>query len=554
MGAVYEALDTRLRSTVALKQTLVGGDQLLKAFEREAQLLSNLQHPALPHVIDYFSEEHGQFLVMQYIAGEDLGGMLKRERRPAPLETVLAWADQLLDVLAYLHANDPPIVHRDIKPDNLKLTSRGTLVLLDFGLAKGSTSAMTRAATGSILGYTPSFAPLEQIRGLGTDVRSDLYSAAATLYALLSAETPTDALTRADSILNGSGDPLRRLDSINPSVSPAVADVLHSALALKRDDRPATASEMRSRLAAAASGHVHPAHSAAAFAPLTSLDNTAQAAIPEAETVAYDVRAETSPQAGRTMVERSADPSASASGSGTTARPTTAVPSFAMDAESTTSGSTRKMVFGGVVLVVVLAAGGTALWRLKPWNEPPPPTAAKTTPSTADGLNSNSVAVSPSGGFVATPTPQPAPSSTTREVPDSPKADSPVEPATPADSPADKPDREPAGVVRVSEGALRGNAVRIATTAYPPMAKAAGIEGDVVVEIVVNESGDVARARAVSGHPLLRDSSVRAARASKFKPTVRNGEPVKVSGTLTYYFRIGTSRRSEDPKKHRGSS
>ena len=86
------------------------------------------------------------------------------------------------------------------------------------------------------------------------------------------------------------------------------------------------------------------------------------------------------------------------------------------------------------------------------------------------------------------------------------------------------------------------------------MAKAAGIEGDVIVELVVNESGEVARARAVSGHPLLRDSAVRAARTSKFKPTVRNGEPVKVSGTLTYYFRIGTSLRVDESKMHRGLS
>ena len=99
MGAVYEARDTRLKSTVALKQTLVPGEQFRKAFEREAQLLSGLQHPALPHVIDYFGDEHGQFLVMQFIPGEDLGQMLRREERPAPVDMVLRWADQLLDAL-----------------------------------------------------------------------------------------------------------------------------------------------------------------------------------------------------------------------------------------------------------------------------------------------------------------------------------------------------------------------------------------------------------------------------------------------------------------------
>ncbi|MCC6744764.1 MAG: protein kinase, partial [Acidobacteria bacterium] len=125
MGAVYLATDRRFGSTVALKQTLVSGDQLRKAFEREAKLLNSLQHASMPHVIDYFFEGEGQFLVMQFIPGEDLGHMLRARGGPFEVAQVLVWLDELLDLLDYLHSHEPPVIHRDIKPENLKVTQRG---------------------------------------------------------------------------------------------------------------------------------------------------------------------------------------------------------------------------------------------------------------------------------------------------------------------------------------------------------------------------------------------------------------------------------------------
>ena len=97
MGAVYEAIDQRLGARVALKETLVAGESLLRAFEREARLLSGLRHQALPVVMDYFVEGDGRFLVMQYIPGDDLGALLVRGGRPFPVETVLRWGVQVLD-------------------------------------------------------------------------------------------------------------------------------------------------------------------------------------------------------------------------------------------------------------------------------------------------------------------------------------------------------------------------------------------------------------------------------------------------------------------------
>src|ERR1041385_91622 len=170
MGAVYEAIDQRLDTTIALKETLFTDERLRKQFEREARLLARLHHPALPRVSDHFTEGEGQFLVMQYIAGEDLAEMLQTRKAAFPPAEVVRWADQLCDALDYLHTQQPPIIHRDIKPQNLKLTGRGQIILLDFGLAKGAASGMTQVTgSTSILGYTPGYAPLEQIQGVGTD-------------------------------------------------------------------------------------------------------------------------------------------------------------------------------------------------------------------------------------------------------------------------------------------------------------------------------------------------------------------------------------------------
>ena len=248
MGAVYRASDTRLRTTVALKQTLVEGEPLRRAFEREAQLLASLRHPTLPRVSDHFIDEQGQFLVMEYIPGEDLGAMLERRQRPFDVADVLRWADQLLDTLDYLHTREPPVIHRDIKPQNMKLTDRNEIILLDFGLAKGASLQTRVTSSGSIFGYTPHYAPLEQIHGTGTDHRSDLYSLAATLYQLLTGNIPIDALACAGALINEEPDPLILASDVNQEVPPAIAAILFQAMSQRANQRPPTAPAMRAAL------------------------------------------------------------------------------------------------------------------------------------------------------------------------------------------------------------------------------------------------------------------------------------------------------------------
>ena len=249
MGAVYVATDERFNSTVAIKETLLMDDNYRKAIEREARLLNSLKHSALPRVTDHFLEDNGQFLVMEYIPGDDLYCILERDQKPFPVEKVLEWADQLLDALDFLHNQENPVIHRDIKPQNLKLNARGQIILLDFGLAKGNpTDADHQTAAKSIFGYSRNYASLEQIQGTGTDPRSDLYSLAATLYHLATGVPPVDALTRAMTVLGQNPDPLLPANLIDPSVPAGVAGVLHSAMDLNAARRPSTAAEMRQML------------------------------------------------------------------------------------------------------------------------------------------------------------------------------------------------------------------------------------------------------------------------------------------------------------------
>src|SRR2546421_1632600 len=248
MGTIYEAVDERLDATVALKETSFGDGELRRQFEREARLLARLAHPALPRVSDHFTEGTGQFLVMQFVEGPDVEEMRReREGGSFPAAQVLAWADQLLGALDSLHTQDPSAIHRDIKPQNLKLGARGQVILLDFGLAKGY-STQTTPQAASVVGYTPAYAPLEQIQGAGTDARSDLYSLASTLYHLLTGATPPNALARADAVLNGEPDPLRPADELNAQVSTDVSAVLRQAMALRRDQRLSSAAAMRRAL------------------------------------------------------------------------------------------------------------------------------------------------------------------------------------------------------------------------------------------------------------------------------------------------------------------
>ena len=244
MGEVYLAVDKRFDNPVAIKETFYKEEEFSEAFEREARLLNALQHPVLPHVSDYFAENDSYFLVMQYIEGEDLSDILKRDGAFS-LADVLRWTDQLLDALDYLHSQEPPVIHRDIKPHNLKLTPRGSIMLLDFGLAKESRKD---ASEVSVFGYSRTYSPLEQVQGTGTDARSDIFALGATVYHLLTGTPPINSLTRAAVIVAGNPDPLKTANELRQDITEPIANVINSALALNAEHRFISAQAMRQAL------------------------------------------------------------------------------------------------------------------------------------------------------------------------------------------------------------------------------------------------------------------------------------------------------------------
>lgn len=253
-GQVYEALDDKLDCIVALKEGLakLESEKLRRAFEREAKLLANLRHPALPKVTDHFFEGDGQYLVMEFVEGDDLATLLLKRQFPFPFDQVLSWADEVLKALTYLHTRQEPIVHRDVKPANIKLTSEGEIFLLDFGLAKGYAGEMTLPGTSqrssSVHGYTAAYAPLEQLNNSGTNEQSDIYSLGATLYHLLTGRVPVTSSQRYKSTDMGGHDSLQPPHEVNPSVPEPISIVVLRAMALSRRDRIRSASLMREAL------------------------------------------------------------------------------------------------------------------------------------------------------------------------------------------------------------------------------------------------------------------------------------------------------------------
>ncbi|HNS49971.1 MAG TPA: serine/threonine-protein kinase [Anaerolineae bacterium] len=258
MGATYRARDLRLEGRFcAVKEAIPDADadpnelrQTREQFYREASTLARLDHPNLPKVSDYFSLDDRDYLVMDFVPGQDLQELLTaslHEGQPLPEKKVLEWAAQLCDALEYMHCQDPPILHRDIKPSNIKLTPAGQVKLVDFGLVKLLASDDERTITVVQGRGSVQYTPLEQYGrdGSHTDARSDVYSLAATLYHLLTGRPPLDAKSR---FLKPSAMPSPR--SLIPALSPQTEHALLWGLSMHPDERPDSVAEFRADLLA----------------------------------------------------------------------------------------------------------------------------------------------------------------------------------------------------------------------------------------------------------------------------------------------------------------
>lgn len=256
VGSIYLADDLRLEGRLcALKEVEYDRglpenirEEARQQFLREATILARFDHPNLPKVSDYFSNGPRDYLVMDYVPGDDLRTIMLEARRSStflPEAQVLGWARQLADALMYLHGQEPAIVHRDIKPSNLKVTPGGVLKLVDFGLVKVMSPDEEMTITVIQGQGTALYTPLEQYGSddTHTDARSDIYAFGATLYHLLTNEPPADARKRfihPTSLIHPA--------EINPAVTARTDKAILWAMSLHPDDRPATMEVLSSYL------------------------------------------------------------------------------------------------------------------------------------------------------------------------------------------------------------------------------------------------------------------------------------------------------------------
>ena len=258
MGAIYRAEDLRLEGRLcAIKEVMADPgaskeyqEQAQAAFHQEASVLARLDHANLPKVSDFFFFNGRDYLVMDFVPGQDLREIVENARHKQtfiPEDQVLTWTEQLLNALEYLHQQEPPVLHRDIKPANIKLTPNGTIKLVDFGLVKLLLPDDNRTVTVLQGRATIQYAPLEQIGGDSghTDGRSDIYSVGATLYHLLTNQPPLDAKAR---YLRSKREIPLSLREINPNVSPHTEEAILHALGLHPEDRPDDIQQFRREL------------------------------------------------------------------------------------------------------------------------------------------------------------------------------------------------------------------------------------------------------------------------------------------------------------------
>jgi len=242
-GAVYKVWDDNLQRHCAIKENLQVSPEAQKQFKREAIMLANLNHPHLVRVTDYFFiADRGQYLVMDFVDGNNLQTILTDNGGPLPAEQALAWIRQVCDALIYIHGQNPPIIHRDIKPANIRVTPQGNAVLVDFGLAKTFDAGM-KTSMGA-RGLTPHFAAPEQYGMGGTDAQSDIYSLGVTLYCLLTYSVPPDSVE----IMVGNADPPSPAKAIHSNISDSVSDALQRAMQIRRTERYKSVTDFKNAL------------------------------------------------------------------------------------------------------------------------------------------------------------------------------------------------------------------------------------------------------------------------------------------------------------------
>ncbi|MCA9932858.1 MAG: protein kinase [Ardenticatenaceae bacterium] len=261
MAAVYLAHDPRFRRDVAIKVLPVQftHDATFRArFEREAQTIARIEHPAIVPVYD-FGEENGQpYLVMRYMPGGSLADRLRRG--PLSLAETVQIVTRIAAALDRAHSQG--VIHRDLKPGNILFDQHGDAFLADFGIAKLAEATATLTGTGLI--GTPAYMSPEQVKGHPLDGRSDVYSLAIIIFEMLTGSQPYKAETPMGQAFKHVMEPVPQVRERNPNLPPAVNDTLSRGLAKEKAERFGTASEMSRALDTAVTPPPYPTQPTAA--------------------------------------------------------------------------------------------------------------------------------------------------------------------------------------------------------------------------------------------------------------------------------------------------
>jgi eukaryotic-like serine/threonine-protein kinase len=267
MSWVYQARDMRFPSVtrlVAVKEMLNSSkdpairDAAVQNFEREANLLATLNHPAIPRIYDYFTIGERSFLVMEFIDGKDLEATLAEAPDFLPVEKVVRWGIDLCNVIHYLHNHQPPVVFRDIKPSNIMTDEHGNVRLVDFGIAK----LFEPEHKGTMIG-TEGYSPPEQYRGEAGPI-SDIYALGASLHHLLTKRDP-----RIEPPFSWGDRPMRAL---NPNVPEELDRVIMKSLAYEPTQRFPDMKSFCAALAAIVDGNRPPAAAFPAAIPVAAVE------------------------------------------------------------------------------------------------------------------------------------------------------------------------------------------------------------------------------------------------------------------------------------------
>ncbi|MGQ0591265.1 MAG: protein kinase domain-containing protein [Gammaproteobacteria bacterium] len=362
-GATYLVDDLRLNGK---RRALKEVPEILFD-EYETALLSRLQHPSIPDIIDRFAAGGMVYLTLEFGGSRTLASERNRQGGRIPFATLLPWMRQLCMVLTYLHTQSPPIIHRDLKPENILLDEDGRIMLIDFGIAKEATpSSMTRTLGRAA---THGFSPPEQVMGTGTDQRSDVYALGATCYALLTGESPPAAHERV------AGKELRPPGESSPEIPEGFGAALLQALSLNVNHRQQSVAEF-SRMIEGSESTAAPPRTPSASARTTMVGKVPSRPTAKPKSIRIPTAGTTGPQS-----------------------PPTAVPSPGA------APSRMRMAIGiGAAAIIAIAGGGYYFWsgsEPEPSETPPPAQTAIASPAPAPS--------SPPDAIPSVPVPAPAP-------------------------------------------------------------------------------------------------------------------------------------------------